>query len=81
LIMRVLFFAQLKDVTGCAEVTWSSTGPLSSDQVWLRLEQAWPAIAAHRPMTRLARNNEFVGVGATFEPGDEIALIPPVSGG
>jgi len=79
--MHILFFAQLKDVTRCAEVTWPDTGPLSVDQVWQRLEQTWPAIAAHRTITRLARNSEFVDGEATFQPDDEIALIPPVSGG
>jgi molybdopterin converting factor small subunit len=79
--MRVLFFAQLKDVTGCAEVTWSGVGPLSGDEIWQRLEQQWPSLSRHRPVTRLARNQEFVGVEAVFQSKDEIALIPPVSGG
>jgi molybdopterin converting factor small subunit len=79
--MRILFFAQLKDVTGCAELAWSDVGPLSGEQVWQRLEQKWPAIATHRAVTRLARNSEFVGGDTLFQPGDEIALIPPVSGG
>lgn len=79
--MRVLFFAHLKDVTGCEEVVWSEAGPLTGAQIWQRLARQWPAMDALRPATRLARNCEFVEVEALFQPEDEVALIPPVSGG
>jgi molybdopterin converting factor small subunit len=37
--------------------------------------------AALRLVIRLARNGEFAPLDARFHPDDEIALIPPVSGG
>ncbi|MBU6409342.1 MAG: MoaD/ThiS family protein [Verrucomicrobia bacterium] len=78
--MRVLFFAQLKDVTGCesAEIEAAS---LDSERLWRELLKKFPALAAHRAATRLARNWEYAGPNAIFASGDEIALIPPVSGG
>lgn len=79
--MRILFFAQLKDVTGRTEVEWPEAGSLSAAEIWDRLEREWPAVAVHRPATRLARNGEYVAADTVFETGDEIALIPPVSGG
>ena len=79
--MRILFFAQLKDVTGCGSVDWEEVGSLTAAELWRRLERQWPALRAHREVTRLARNCEFVGDDATFDTGDEVALIPPVSGG
>ena len=79
--MRVLFFAQLKDATGCAEVDWSVSDPLSSDAVWMRLLREFPALGPHRPCARLARNGAYTTGEEEFQPGDEVALIPPVSGG
>ena len=37
--------------------------------------------AAFRSSVRLARNGEYARPDERFEPNDEVALIPPVSGG
>jgi len=79
--MRVLFFAQLKDVTGCDAVELAAASPLNAPQLWAELLQRFPALAAHRPHVRLARNWEYAAPDAMFADGDEVALLPPVSGG
>lgn len=79
--VRVLFFAQLKDLAGCAECSLEAHGPLSVDALWAQLDARFPGIAARRPQVRLARNWEYAPVGTVFHDADEIALIPPVSGG
>lgn len=79
--MRILFFAQLKDAAGCASVELSSPAPISGEQLWFALLEKFPALEAHRRSVRLARNSEYVGADAVFADGDEVALIPPVSGG
>ena len=79
--MRVLFFAQLKDVTGCDAVELPPPSPANGDQLWARLLEKFPGLARHRPNIRLARNWEYAVPGETFAAADEIALIPPVSGG
>lgn len=78
--MRILFFAHLKSVTGCAEMTLRATD-LNADGLWQRLIETHPGLAPFRNAVRLARNAEYVGPGARFQDGDEVALIPPVSGG
>jgi len=45
------------------------------------LVERWPALAAHRANTRLARNGAYAGESEIFGADDEVALIPPVSGG
>ena len=77
--MRVLFFAQLKDVTGCDSVELAP--PANAEQLWTELLKQFPKLAAHRANVRLAKNWEYAAPGSRFTDADEVALIPPVSGG
>jgi molybdopterin synthase catalytic subunit len=79
--MRVLFFAQLKDATGCDSVELAVAAPLGVEQLWAALVEKFPALAAHRASVRLAKNCEYADAQTKFADGDEAALIPPVSGG
>lgn len=79
--MRVLFFAHLKDVTHCDLVELAAAAPLNSEQLWNALIEQYPALGAHRAGVRLACNLEYAGPHSLFNPDDEVALIPPVSGG
>lgn len=79
--MRVLFFAQLKDATKCDSVEIAIPSPLNAEQLWKLLTEKFPALTKHRSSVRLAKNSEYANADATFSDGDEVALIPPVSGG
>ena len=78
--MRILFFAHLKDITGCAE-TELQADDLSATELWRRLIALYPGLDRLKPHVRLARNCDFATGDARFAAGDEVALIPPVSGG
>jgi len=78
--MRILFCAHLKDVTGCAELKLL-IGDVDRDGLWRQLLAAQPGLAPFRGHIRLARNGEFAGPKTRFSDADEVALIPPVSGG
>jgi molybdopterin converting factor subunit 1 len=80
-VMRVLFFAQLKDATGAAELEMKISGNLDADGLWRALIAEQPKLAAFRKTTRLACNNEYADAQTRFNDADEVALIPPVSGG
>ena len=79
--MRVLFFAQLKDATGCASVDLPAPAPIKAEALWAALLERFPALGTHRKTVRLARNSEYADADTLFSDGDEVALIPPVSGG
>ena len=79
--MRVLFFAQLKDATGCASVEVPAPTPIGTEQLWAELLKQFPALETHRRTVRLAKNSEYAGPDTRFTDADEVALIPPVSGG
>ncbi|MCX6893985.1 MAG: MoaD/ThiS family protein [Verrucomicrobia bacterium] len=78
--MKILFFAHLRDATGCAEIE-RHFGAVDAAGLWDRLIAEFPALGKFRPGVRLARNGEYVDPGAHFSDADEVALIPPVSGG
>jgi molybdopterin converting factor subunit 1 len=79
--MRILFFAHLKDATGCPSVELPAPAPLTEEHLWAELVRKFPELEKLRRAVRLAKNSEYVGPDATFADGDEVALIPPVSGG
>lgn len=79
--MKVLFFAHLRDLTGRAEIELDPGGALSADELWARLIALYPGLASSRKVARLARNSEYATDNTRFEAGDEVAIIPPVSGG
>ena len=80
-MMRILFFAQLKDVTGCDSVELTAGSPLNMETLWVELLKRFPKLAAHSASVRLARNWEYAAPDTQFTNADEVALIPPVSGG
>jgi molybdopterin converting factor subunit 1 len=79
--MRVLFFAQTKDAAGAAELELNISGRVSVAEFWDRLVALQPRLADFRSTTRVACNGEYATAETRFAEGDEIALIPPVSGG
>jgi MoaE-MoaD fusion protein len=53
----------------------------TADDAWSALAARYPALAPHRPYTRAARNGAYADWTTSIEDGDEIAFLPPVSGG
>lgn len=78
--MRVLLFGHLKSLAGCSECDLPADD-ITADELWTQLLARFPAFAQSRPRTRIACNGEFATPDARFSGRDEIALIPPVSGG
>ena len=79
--MRILFFAQLKDATKCDSVDIAFLSTVTVEELWTELLKKFPALAGHRSSVRLAKNFEYTGATGRFSDTDEVALIPPVSGG
>ena len=71
---RVLLFAHLREGFGSSvEVEAEPT----VDAVFAALKLAGLSVGS----SRLAADNEFVRAGGTLKAGQQLALIPPVSGG
>jgi molybdopterin converting factor small subunit len=81
LTMSILLFAHLRDVVGRSEFDLQVVGPLKGSELWDRLIAEFPVLSGHRGSTRLARNGAYATDEDYFDEDDEVALIPPVSGG
>jgi molybdopterin converting factor subunit 1 len=79
--MRILFFAQTKDAAGASELEMNIPGNQGVEEIWRALIAARPGLAAFQKTARLARNGEYADAETRFADADEVALIPPVSGG
>lgn len=79
--MRVLFFAQIREFTKRDATELRARSALDADEIWKHLDEQFPGIGKFRRTTRLARNSTFADADEQFGPHDEVALLPPVSGG
>jgi molybdopterin converting factor subunit 1 len=80
--VRVLFFASAREAAGCAEsIVTCEAGGIREAVFWERLVAKHPLLASLRGSVRIAKNCEYLSADDELRPGDEAALIPPVSGG
>ena len=79
--VRVRLFALLRDLagTGAADLSLpdGSTAAAAAEAVAVR----FPAVRDAVPRVMYAVNQEYADAGTVLSDGDELALIPPVSGG
>jgi len=78
--MKILLFATARDRVGFPLVELSAPCETVA-QVRARLAADWPAIAGILPMCAIAVNGEYANDRIPLGERDEIAVIPPVSGG
>ena len=79
--MRVLFFGMLKDVVGRAEDQLDLDGGATLGGVFDHYCNQFPRMRGMAGNILLARNQEFAEPAVQLADGDEIAFLPPVSGG
>lgn len=78
---RVLLFAQLADAVGSREIDLELDEGASVDDLLDALGARHGAIADMRGRLAVAIDERYAAPGTRLEPGQTVALIPPVSGG
>jgi molybdopterin synthase catalytic subunit len=53
----------------------------TAEAAWSVFAGSYPGVVPHRPYVRVARNGSYVSWEEPLADGDEVALLPPVSGG
>ena len=79
--VRVLFFGRLKEIVGLAEDCADFGAGARVEDVFTRYGQAHPRLADFRSSVVASVNEEFAAWTAAVHAGDEVAFLPPVSGG
>ncbi|MGD0965513.1 MAG: molybdenum cofactor biosynthesis protein MoaE [Candidatus Acidiferrales bacterium] len=79
--IRVLFFGQLKDIVGVTQEDTELSEGARVEDLFERYGRRFPKLAEFRPSIAASVNQEYAGWSASLSPGDEVAFLPPVSGG
>ena len=79
--IKVLFFASCRDAVGHRSCDWDIEEGYQVADLQRDLVAAYPQLAAVQKVLSIAVNSEYAGSHTVLKAGDEVALIPPVSGG
>lgn len=79
--VRVLFFGQLKEIVGLAEDDAELSEGSRVEDLFERYRNRFPELAEFRPSVAASINQEYAAWRAPLAPDDEVAFLPPVSGG
>ncbi len=79
--LDLLLFASLRDVAGSATLRVNIPEGATVSQLLESVGQAHPQLTPKLGLVRVAIGNEFAAPEDVIPPDQEIALIPPVSGG
>jgi len=79
--VRVRLFAMQRELAGTRAVPLKLPAGATVEAAWAALVERYPALAPARSFVRFARNGEYAEAATLLEDGDELACIPPVSGG
>lgn len=79
--ITILFFGFLRDIAGAGEVRLEVEPGATLGSVFDHFAALYPQLEQRRSSIMLARNQQFGTPRTELEPGDEVAFLPPVSGG
>jgi len=78
--IRILLFAGLREQAGWGDRHWpapaATATTLTPRQLWQDLQLPGPLDSV-----RIAINQQFAEPDTPLQPGDELAFLPPISGG
>ena len=78
---RVLTFAAAREVMGRSEFEVPLDAPVTARAFLDALIDGCPALRPYNSSLRVAVNGAYVRWDDEINPGDEVAIIPPVAGG
>jgi molybdopterin converting factor subunit 1 len=79
--VKVLLFASFREVVGTSQSTLDVRQGATLNDVWSALVAQHPRLEPHTGTAAFAINGEYARPTQPAAEGDEIAFLPPVSGG
>ena len=81
MVVKLRFFASLRERVGRGEADWALPDGATVADLWTALCTAYPQVAPMSASMSFAVNREYAERDHRLADDDEVALIPPVSGG
>ena len=79
--IHVRLFAMQRELAGTRALDLEVAPGSTIEEAWSALVAVHPVLAPGRPAVRFAHNGAYAPATTALADGDEIAMIPPVSGG
>lgn len=79
--VKVLFFGRLRELLGTSEDHVDIASGATLAELFELYTRKYPPLAGFRGSLVASRNQEFSAWDTRLRAGDEIAFLPPVSGG
>jgi molybdopterin converting factor subunit 1 len=79
--VTVRLFARLRDIAGADELTRDIAAGGTIGTVWRQLSVEYPELGQYERSISSAVNADYARMDQVLREGDEVAFLPPVSGG
>jgi molybdopterin synthase sulfur carrier subunit len=79
--VTVRLFARLRDITGASELGCDVAPDATIGSVWRQLVDEFPDLRDYERSISSAVNADYARMDQKVSDGDEVAFLPPVSGG
>jgi molybdopterin converting factor subunit 1 len=79
--VKTKFFAAIKDIVGATEIDLELPDGITAGDLFQQSCQQHTLLCRYANNTMISVNLEFVPPETRLQEGDEVAFIPPVSGG
>ena len=81
MFVTVKLFAKLREIAGAAELKLGLADDAVVRDAWQQLLASHAAMAPYASSISCAVNADYSRMSAPLKDGDEVAFLPPVSGG
>ena len=81
MLVTLRLFARLREISGKSELRLEVPDGADARTVWNGLAQEYPGLAPYAGSVSCAVNEEYARLTTRLKDGDEVAFLPPVSGG
>jgi molybdopterin synthase sulfur carrier subunit len=79
--VTIRLFARLRDLAGSGELVRDVPAPATVQTIWRELVAEMPGLGDYEKTMSVAVNADYARMSAPVNDGDEVAFLPPVSGG